>query len=301
MSAIILWPHFLHYNKYEQKGGLTVKIKKNLISYPVFGIYILPNETVNIEIISNNSGIAIHHPNAQRVRDGLWKYVNKSSASLTQLHICDTITNECMQINIFTKVPYKSLKNGKINNYRIGEYPSIPWKGNPKYSRPDGFIELTKASMDVKISPHFTIGQFLCKQESGWPKYLVIREELILKLEYLLQAVNNEGYAASSFHIMSGFRTPFYNKSIGNVKYSRHVFGDAADIFIDENKDGMMDDINGDGLTNEKDIEVLYSIFEKASHRESYEQYIGGLGKYKKTKWHSGFIHVDTRGYRARW
>ena len=39
---------------------------------------------------------------------------------------------------------------------------------------------------------------------------------------------------------MLGF---FIQYRFGNVKYSRHVYGGAADIFIDENpKDEMMDD-----------------------------------------------------------
>ena len=41
---------------------------------------------------------------------------------------------------------------------------------------------------------------------------------------------------------MSGFRTPQYNKGGGNTGgragLSRHMYGDAADIFIDSNGDG---------------------------------------------------------------
>jgi uncharacterized protein YcbK (DUF882 family) len=28
---------------------------------------------------------------------------------------------------------------------------------------------------------------------------------------------------------------------------------------------------------------------------------VGGVGRYNKTYRHGGFVHVDTRGYRARW
>ena len=47
---------------------------------------------------------------------------------------------------------------------------------------------------------------------------------------------------------MSGYRTPFYNRSIGNqTRFSRHVYGDAADIYADDDGDGKMDDLDGDG------------------------------------------------------
>ena len=51
--------------------------------------------------------------------------------------------------------------------------------------------------------------------------------------------------------VMSGFRTPRYNHSGGNTagraNLSRHMYGDAADVFVDNDRNGSMDDINGDG------------------------------------------------------
>ncbi|MBU1650670.1 hypothetical protein KKA00_00500, partial [bacterium] len=95
---------------------------------------------------------------------------------------------------------------------------------------------------------------------------------------------------------------PYYNKAIGNVKYSRHVWGGAADIFIDENPvDGMMDDINGDGSHTYKDAEILYNIIDDLYGKAWYKPFQGGLGWYRKTNSHGPFVHVDVRGFRARW
>ena len=53
------------------------------------------------------------------------------------------------------------------------------------------------------------------------------------------QSERAAGIDASTFRILSGYRTPFYNRSIGNeTHYSRHVYGDAADIYVDEDGDG---------------------------------------------------------------
>lgn len=199
-------------------------------------------------------------------------------------------------------IPYTQLKGGYLNGYRIGNYPSIPLKQLPIYKPPRGFIEVTKENEDTPVSPHFKIKQFLCKQSGPYPKYIVVRERLILKLELILEKANERGYPCNSFNILSGYRTPFYNKAIGNVKYSRHLWGGAADIFIDENpKDNMMDDLNHDGKTDYHDADVLYDIIDDMYGKPFYKLFIGGLGRYRKTPSHGPYVHVDTRGFRTRW
>jgi hypothetical protein len=55
-----------------------------------------------------------------------------------------------------------------------------------------------------------------------------------------------------------------------------------------------MDDLNGDGRSDAGDAEVLYRLFEEP-------QSTGGLGKYRETRAHGPFVHVDIRDRRARW
>ncbi len=101
---------------------------------------------------------------------------------------------------------------------------------------------------------------------------------------------------------MSGYRTPYYNNAIGNVKYSRHIYGGAVDIFIDENpKDDMMDDLNQDGKIDYRDAAVIYRIIDELYGKKFYDPFLGGLARYKKTNNHGPFVHVDVRGRRARW
>jgi uncharacterized protein YcbK (DUF882 family) len=85
------------------------------------------------------------------------------------------------------------------------------------------------------------------------------------------------------------------------VANSRHVFGDASDVYIDENNDGQMDDLNKDGVSDKKDARVLYNIIDKLRNNAWYEPYIGGLGLYGRTSSHPAFVHVDVRGFVARW
>jgi uncharacterized protein YcbK (DUF882 family) len=113
--------------------------------------------------------------------------------------------------------------------------------------------------------------------------------------------VNQAGYRATTFHVISGYRTPAYNRSLGNVQYSLHQWGAAADIFIDENGDGRMDDLNRDGRSDIRDAEVLYRLIDDAAARPEGQGLIGGVGKYPSTASHGPFVHVDVRNRRARW
>ena len=61
--------------------------------------------------------------------------------------------------------------------------------------------------------------------------------------------------------VMSGFRTPQYNATGGDTtgrdELSRHMFGDASDVFVDNDGDGRMDDLNGDGRIDYRDAQVI--------------------------------------------
>jgi uncharacterized protein YcbK (DUF882 family) len=130
---------------------------------------------------------------------------------------------------------------------------------------------------------------------------VVLRERLLFKLEYVLEQVNAEGIPAKSFSVMSGYRTPYYNAAIQNVRYSRHVWGDAADIFIDDDGDAYMDDLNADRRHDSRDAEVLFNLVNQLDQRPGFSNFIGGLGRYKPTDSHGPFVHVDARGVKAKW
>jgi hypothetical protein len=204
-------------------------------------------------------------------------------------------------LQMFVLRPANQIVNGKLNGYQIGSYPSA-LKGLEAYQPPKGFIEVTPELENLFVSPHFKLGQFLCKQQGGYPKYLLLHTGLLEKLELLLRTVNAKGIRTDSFVVMSGYRTPYYNKAIGNVTNSRHIYGGAADIFIDVNPvNDYMDDINHDGAVNIKDAEYLYTIADKLVSHSKHPELMGGVGLYDKNSAHGPFVHVDVRGTPARW
>jgi len=53
----------------------------------------------------------------------------------------------------FVMVPATEVKGGLLNGYRIGQYPAAPLNGNPIYSPPAGFIEVTKENQNTRSRP----------------------------------------------------------------------------------------------------------------------------------------------------
>jgi len=282
-----------------EKAGFSVSILGEVNSYNIYSVFVLPNTDFNI---TSDSNIRLISGEAEifKIESKNWRVVAPSKPGGYSLTILNSLNNE-IHLNVLVITPISEKKGEYLNGYRIGNYPLSSPQSNPIYHRPKGFFEVTQENQDMLLTPHFTLGQFLCKQTSDFPKYLILRERLLLKLEYLLEKVNSNGYNIETFSFISGFRTPYYNKVIRNVSKSRHIYGGAADIYIDQDHDGYMDDLNYDGITDEKDVRIFYDLVEGEFGKSSYDRFKGGLGFYKKNDVHNGFIHIDVRGWRARW
>ena len=126
---------------------------------------------------------------------------------------------------------------------------------------------------------------------------------LVLASVVFSRLLERTGIPSKGVRVMSGFRTPQYNRSGGDPRgratMSRHMYGDAADIFIDNNGDGNMDDLNRDGRVNLNDARVILAAANRVE--AAHPSLIGGVGVYPGTSAHGPFTHIDTRGYPARW
>jgi hypothetical protein len=202
-------------------------------------------------------------------------------------------------------VPFSEKKKGMLGTYRMGSWPAEQRSvSSERYSNPAGFIRVTPENQHTRISEHFRLRDFLTKdQASVWPKYLVLQEGLIDKLELVIGALNRRGVNVSRMSVMSGFRTPQYNErgvgAGGRAQNSRHQYGDAADVFVDNDGNGGMDDLNGDGRVNTGDARFLAQVVEEVE--QAHPALTGGVGIYSATSAHGPFVHVDVRGVRARW
>lgn len=280
------------------RAAFSIRINDDLtVPYRVFAVYVLPSERV--QFAGSAESATASAGNLEADGGGKWQWVAGPDPGLAVL----TFRNgqDQIRINALIMHPAARVSGGRLFDYQIGDYPE-PLDGDPVYMAPDGFVELTEGLLDIELSPHFRLGQFPSKQSLVLPKYLILREALMLKLELLLERLNETGVAVDSFTVMSGYRTPMYNRAIGNGRHSRHIYGGAADIYVDVSpRDDIMDDLNGDGVFDYRDAQWLYRLAEELFGRPENSGLRGGLGVYRSTPAHGPYLHVDARGRRARW
>ena len=199
--------------------------------------------------------------------------------------------------------PFGEKRGEMLNGYRLGRWPSERYIMARNYYNPDGFVEVTEANASLPLSTHFTLGDFVTHdQRAQWPKYVVLEEKLLDKLELILQELNARGIATRKVVVLSGFRAPYYNdRGVGEgmARGSRHQFGDAADIIIDDNGDGRMDDLNRNGRSDLGDTNPIALALARVETK--HKGLVGGLGTYTAMGPSGPFVHIDVRGTSARW
>ncbi len=206
--------------------------------------------------------------------------------------------------SVITLFPASQKRSGRIGLYYIGNWPSARASAKVDYTPPGGFIEVTQATQNTALSDHFKLRDFFPHDQAAvWPKYIVVKMKLVDKMELILDDLRAHGIRTDRVIVMSGFRTPQYNVRGGDTRgraaLSRHMYGDAADIFIDNDGNGSMDDLNRDGRVNIGDARVIQDAANRVE--AAHPSLIGGVGVYAGTSAHGPFTHIDTRGYPARW
>jgi uncharacterized protein YcbK (DUF882 family) len=210
----------------------------------------------------------------------------------------DSVTQKSFAL--ISLIPFSAKQGSRIGTYNIGFWPG---ERRGRGEQPAGFVEVTIENQETHVSENFRLKDFLTHdQQRVWPKYLVLREQLVEKLELVIHELRSMGVRNPRMVVMSGFRTPQYNAQglrRGRARDSRHQYGDAADVFVDGDGNGRMDDLNGDGRVTRADATFLVKAFERVEQR--YPDLVGGVAPYKATRAHGPFVHVDVRGERARW
>jgi len=122
-----------------------------------------------------------------------------------------------------------------------------------------------------QVTAHFRWEEFACRDGTPVPEEYQSRvETLAVQLEILRAHFN------APIRIISAYRSPDYNEAIGSKPSSQHVRGRAVDIAVS-------------GVSSEM-------VYAKACSLQDEGNFImGGCGLYPS------FVHIDTRGTKARW
>ena len=125
--------------------------------------------------------------------------------------------------------------------------------------------------MSKQLTKNFKLSEFKCRDGSSVPDELLANVELLAKNLQVLR-----DYIGMPIRIISGYRSPKYNRRIGGARKSQHMSAKAADIKVS----GMSPDEVRDA--------ILHLIGEGKMMQ-------GGVGRYRS------FTHYDVRARKARW
>jgi len=281
-----------------------LRVRTLTFPYDAGAVFVMPHEKVPIAVTASNSrlfSLEAKQGALTATAPNRWTWEAPGAAGRYALEVRDPAGKKAFDFNAFVMVPATQVEKGFLNGFQIGSYPATQLGGKPSYIAPKGFIEVTKDNEDTKVSPNFRLKQFLTKQKGGYPKYMVLEERLIYVLEAIGTHLEEHGWGADDIFVMSGYRTPYYNKLLDDTQWSMHQWGRAADIFLDKNKDGNMDDFNKDKVVDRNDAAALAELVDKLSKASELADFIGGVGIYAATSAHPPFVHVDTRPWKARW
>jgi uncharacterized protein YcbK (DUF882 family) len=216
------------------------------------------------------------------------------------------VQQEVPNLSVIRMLPMSVKRNGRVGRYLIGNWPCEvgDCPDNPIYRTPPGLIEITPQNKEMFLSEHIQLKDYITKlQEGVWPKYVVIDPQNLDKIELVVEELERMGHPVRNLFAVSGFRSPWYNANGGTTSgragLSRHMYGDAMDIAVDNDRNGIMDDLNGDGRINLNDARVIGEAVERVERK--YPVMVGGMLYYPPTGGHQGMVHIDTRGNRARW
>jgi len=123
----------------------------------------------------------------------------------------------------------------------------------------------------MKLTENFSLREFRCKDGSDVPEDLIENvQELANNLQVLREHIN------LPIIVISGYRSPEYNKKIGGARRSQHMSAKAADIIVRD-------------MTPKEVKEVIVQLIKDGKMKS------GGIGLY------TTFTHYDVRGRNARW
>ena len=126
-------------------------------------------------------------------------------------------------------------------------------------------------AMSEKITDNFRLHEFRCKDGTDVPEELMDNVRLLCENLQVLR-----DHIQKPIRVISGYRSPKYNRRIGGARRSQHMTAKAADIKVS-------------GMSPKEVKDVIVDLIKQG------KMHPGGIGLY------TTFTHYDVRGRNARW
>jgi hypothetical protein len=201
-----------------------------------------------------------------------------------------------------------------VEGRSMGEYRHPGRSGNRKvrenpdsYQPPVHWLRITDANAGFEVAPGLTVGELVAPSEDTGTRHtdLVPVCYPMWKAIHTLRAALAErlDIPGPCVKLISMFRSPAYNRSIGSNAFGRHVYGDAFDFYIDLKGDPdnlKASDLNRDGRLDRRDAYPVVAVIEDLQADGRLP--MGGVGIYNTVGGdHVVTMHLDMRGHRATW
>lgn len=201
----------------------------------------------------------------------IYKVLNSSTMHIDNIIKLDIKEKEGKAILLNKGYSLLTSNNKDISN-KTNETRMIRAEGSGDSAEPKSFINPVNDEFfpdpEEYVSKDYQYKEFLCHNGH---KGLKLDPQLVTLVQLIRDKIDKP------IGITSSYRTPAYNKKIGGAPKSQHKVGRAADL-------------NASGIG----VNRLHKIAIQALSELGIK---GGVGKYTK----SNFVHVDVRGYTARW
>ena len=154
------------------------------------------------------------------------------------------------------------------------------------------FLIIRRNELDRNLVADVSVSAFLPEYNPLCPPsfscgrntfFLLVNKKLLYRILDLKKALEKNGYNKNGFRVRESFRPPVLNEAVGGARGSQHMYGNAADLIVR--------DVDNDGKVDNSDKQILLGLLEKIIGNS------GGIGRYPGTT----SIHIDVRGFRARW
>lgn len=186
--------------------------------------------------------------------------------------------------NSFEKIAYSDLPQDYVQY--VGLDGKYAWTHANRY-----FLLVKPEDLFKNMVGHYPVWRFLARDDyffarrklEGNAQILLLDKTLLYRILDFILELEERGLNSKAFYVRESFRHPRWNDERGGAYQSQHIYGRAADLIIL--------DINADGKVNSEDKDIAIEILEEIIGNS------GGIGKYPGTK----TIHIDVRGFRARW
>ena len=146
------------------------------------------------------------------------------------------------------------------------------------YERVAYFIDLSGAPQTAKVAADFQLIEYVRTVVQRGERHAYVDPEVVLHAQRIRSGLGRP------LVINSGYRSPEHNHDVGGATFSRHIYGDAADIDVDQTRSDAA--TRAQEIFNEaRDVGVDFVM--------PLNETTVSVGGQTRVSW----VHIDDRGF----